>query len=241
MVIGVALVEPRHHFNVGYVARIMKNFGLTNMFTINASFNKEEAVKFATHGKDILASAQSISLKQLRENFDILIGTTALCATSRLNIVRDSISPTQLSDIIRKSANRKNFCIILGREASGLVNSELEICDLIVIINTKTMYTTMNISHALAILLYEISKNQNEILIPERRRNKKLASKQELDLLVYYVSKLALVSNYDKHKEPMLRLAIRRVLARALPTSKETMLLVSLVRKSLLKIGRESR
>ncbi|HYZ50168.1 MAG TPA: RNA methyltransferase [Nitrososphaeraceae archaeon] len=241
MVIGVALVEPHYEYNVGYVARIMKNFGFTDMFLIDPKFNEEEAIRFATHGKDVLSSATIVSLKELRNKFDILIGTTALPAKSRLNVVRNFISPTQLSNLIRQSENKIDFCIVLGRESSGLLNLEMEICDLVVIIDTKTEYKTMNISHALAILLYELSKRRKHIGKFHSVTNKDLATRQELDLLIYYVNRLANITGYDKHKLGMLNVSARRLLARALPKSKEVMLMVSLLRGAVLTITREDK
>ena len=241
MVIGVALMEPHYEYNVGYVARIMKNFGFTDMFLINPKYNKKEAIRFATHGKDVLASATIISLEELRKKFDVLIGTTALYASSRLNIVRDSISPIQLSNLIRQSESKIDFCIVLGRESSGLLNVEMELCDLVVIIDTKTEYKTMNISHALAILLYEVSKMRKQTDKFHSVTNKELASRQELDLMIYYVNRLANVTGYDKHKLGMLNVSARRLLARALPKSKEVMLIVSLLRRAILTITREDK
>jgi TrmH family RNA methyltransferase len=241
MVIGVALMEPHYEYNVGYVARIMKNFGFTDMFLINPKFNEEEAVRFATHGKDVLKSATTLSLKELRKKFDVLIGTTALYASSRLNIVRDSINPIQLSNIIGLSENKIDFCIVLGREASGLLNVEIEMCDLVVIIDTKTEYKTMNISHALAILLYEVSKRQKQSRRSHSITNNKLATRQELDLMICYVNRLAKVTGYDNHKLGMLNVSVRRLLARALPKSKEVMLMVSLLRRAILTITREHK
>jgi tRNA/rRNA methyltransferase len=239
MVIAVAFIEPQYEINVGYVARIMKNFGFEQMYITNPRFNEEDAARFSTHGKDILASAKIVTLKQLRKTFDVLVGTTALSAYSRLNVLRDSISAVQLSEIIKETENEKDFCLVIGRETSGLNNRELEICDLVVVIDTKSEYKTMNISHALAILLYEISKIRSEIPLKKNKRNKELATRQEMDLLINYVNKVADRFGYDKHKQPMLNSAVQRLLARGTPTSKETMLLISLFRKSLLAIERE--
>src|SRR5919197_1168946 len=238
MGIVVALVEPQYEINVGYVARIMKNFGYNQMYIINPHFNKEEAARFSTHGKDVLTSAKIITLKQLRKRFDVLVGTTAIYAYSRLNIHRDSINAVQLSEIIKEAQRQKDFCIVLGRETSGLNNKELEMCDLVVIIDTKTKYQTMNLSHALAILLYEISKILPETPLKVGRRNKTLATRQEMDLLINYVNEVANEFGYDKHKKHMLNLAVQRLLAKGLPTSKEVMLLISLLRKSLISIQR---
>ena len=241
MGIAVALVEPQYETNVGYIARIMKNFGYKQLYVINPSFDKEKAAKFATHGKDILASTKISTFKELREKFDVLVGTTALSAYSRLNVLRDSINAVQLSEIIKETESEKDFCLVIGRETSGLNNKELEICDLVVVIDTKSEYKTMNISHALAILLYEISKIRPEILLKKNKRNKELATRQEMDLLINYVNKVADRFGYDKHKQPMLNLAVQRLLARGIPTSKEIMLLISLFRKSLATIEREKR
>jgi TrmH family RNA methyltransferase len=239
MVIAVAFIEPQYEINVGYVARIMKNFGFEQMYITNPRFNEEDAARFSTHGKDILASAKIVTLKELRKTFDVLVGTTALSAYSRLNVLRDSISAVQLSEIIKETESEKDFCLVIGRETSGLNNRELEICDLFVVIDTKSEYKTMNISHALAILLYEISKIRSEIPLKKNKRNKELATRQEMDLLINYVNKVADRFGYDKHKQPMLNSAVQRLLARGTPTSKETMLLISLFRKSLLAIERE--
>jgi tRNA/rRNA methyltransferase len=242
MNIAVALVEPQYETNVGYIARIMKNFGYKQLYVINPSFEKEKAARFATHGKDILASTKISTLKELREKFDVLVGTTALSAYSRLNILRNSINVVSLSEIIKNVGIEKDFCIVLGRESSGLNNRECEMCDLVVTIDTKTDYRTMNISHALAILLYEISKNLPEFTLKNdnvRRRSKTLATRQEMNLLINYVNKVADKCGYDKHKRPMLNSAVRRLLAKGIPTSKEVMLLVSLFRKSVLTIERQ--
>ena len=243
MSITIALVEPQYGINVGYVARIMKNFGYKDLYIINPHVDKEEAARFATHGNDILASAKITTLKQLREKFDILVGTTALYAYNRLNILRDSMSVVQLSKIIKDVEREKDFCIVLGRESSGLNNKELEMCDLIVVIDTKTEYRTLNISHALAILLYEISKSLPEPPLKKSKRSKTLATKEEIDLLINYVNEIANHCGYNSHKQPMLNSAVQRLLARGTPTSKEVMLLISLLRKSLItiKITKTSR
>jgi len=244
MSIVVALVEPQYETNVGYVARIMKNFGYNQLYIINPSFDKEKAAIFATHGKDILVSSKISTLGELRKKFDVLVGTTALPAYSRLNIFRNSITVVRLSEIIKDVGVEKDFCIVLGRESSGLNNRECEMCDLIVTIDTKTDYKTMNISHALAILLYEISKSLPELTSSDDkkmmmiRRSNALATKQEIDLLINYVKEVATTCGYDEHKRPMLDSAVQRILARAVPTSKEVMLLVSLFRKSALIIKR---
>jgi tRNA/rRNA methyltransferase len=238
MTIAVTLIEPQYPVNVGHIARLMKNFGLKSLYFVRPHFDKTEAAKYSTHGNDILIAAKSVTLSQLRKKFDVLIGTTAIPASSRLNILRGSINAEQLAKIIYDSST-KDFCILLGRESSGLNNKELKLCNLVVTIDTKTNYRTMNVAHALAILLYEISKlRSSEPLVKKSKKKVELASRKDIDLLLHYVSKLADAGNYDLHKKPLLEAAVNKVLAKSVPTTKDIMLLVSLLRKSHLAIER---
>ncbi len=240
MVVAVALVEPQYYINVGHVARVMKNFGLKRLYFVKPHFDRAEAVKYSTHGKDVLTAAETKTLKQLSKKFDILIGTTAIRATSRLNVLREAIGAEQMARIVHDGEG-KDFCIMLGRESSGLNNEELALCDLVVIIDTKTKYRTMNIAHALAILLYEISRLQPELPVKKSKKKIDLASKKDIELMLQYVRKVADAGNYDLHKKPLLEAAVKKILAKSMPTAKEVMLLVSMLRRSLLAIERKKK
>jgi tRNA/rRNA methyltransferase len=237
VVVAIALVEPQYHVNVGHVARLMKNFGLKKLYFVKPHFDRLEAVKYSTHGKDVLAAATTTTLKQLRKKFDVLVGTSAIRATSRLNVLRQAIDVEQMARIIHDGSG-KDFCIVLGRESSGLNNRELALCDLVVIVDTKTKYRTMNIAHALAILLYEISRLKPELPVKKSKKKIDLASQQDIDILLQYIRRVADAGNFDMHKKPLLEAAVKKMLAKSVPTVKEVMLLVSLLRRSLLAIER---
>jgi tRNA/rRNA methyltransferase len=238
VVVAVALIEPQYHVNVGHVARLMNNFGLKKLYFVKPHFDRAEAAKYSTHGKDVLAAAKTTTLKQLRKKFDMLIGTSAIRATSRLNVLREAICAEQMARIIHDGGG-KDFCIVLGRESSGLNNEELAMCDLVAIVDTKTKYRTMNIAHALAIMLYEISRLKPEPPVKKSKKRIDLASQQDIDLLLQYVHKVADAGNYDLHKKPLLEAAVKKMLAKSVPTAKDVMLLVSLLRRSLLAIERK--
>jgi len=229
MKISIALVEPKLAINVGYIARLMKNFGLKELLLIKPKFNVSRARIFAMRGRYILDKGKVIIFKDLRK-FDLLIGTTAIRGKSRLNIIRDSITPEELVGLVQKNSKT---CIVLGRESTGLTNRELNYCDIVVNIDTLTDYKTLNISHAMAIILYEI--------LAKGMSQKTTASKNERELLMTYVLALARKSDYPKHKEELLLTALKRVLSSSSPTSKEVMLLVSLMRDATLTIARSSK
>lgn len=229
MNISIVLVEPEHEVNVGHIARLMKNFGLSELLLINPKFDLDKAKVFATHGKDLLEKAKQIKFNDLKR-FDLLIGTTAIPASSRLNLVRDSIDPEHLARILTNK--NSNFCLVLGREATGLTNEELAKCDIVVNIDTPTHYKTLNISHALAILLYEIfSRNKS--------KKRGLTTSKEMQLVIKYALSLAKSSGVRKHKITMLEVAMKRMMSRSMLTSKEAMLLVTLLRSAILAIERK--
>lgn len=240
--VAVALVEPQYHVNVGHVARLMKNFGHSKLYLIKPSFDAAEAARYATHGKNVLAAAKVTTLKQLRKRHNVIIGTTAIRASSRLNVLRESVSPQQVAQIIDAGPG-KSFCIVLGRESSGMTNSELALCDLICTISTRTNYATMNIAHALAIVLYEISKLDQAHDSTARPAKKRIspASQRDINILLQYLDRVSRASNYDEHKRPLLAIAVKKMLAKSAPAEKDVMLLVSLFRKSWLAINRKQK
>src|SRR5687768_12032151 len=104
------MVEPQYHVNVGHVARLMKNFGLSDLYFTSPRFDAEEAIRYAMHGSDILAGSRTVDFGALKKKFDFIIGTTAIGATSNLNVLRESVSADQLAEIINKGRG-KSFCI----------------------------------------------------------------------------------------------------------------------------------
>jgi tRNA/rRNA methyltransferase len=238
MPLEIVIVEPRLYINVGHIARVMKNFGVVKLSLVDPSYDTKKARRFAMHGYDILDSATITDLDKLRQNSKLLVGTTALKGSTRRNVLRNTISLIQLADLI-SSLPKEKVCIVLGREASGLKNRELEMCDLVMAIETGTQYRTMNISHALAIILYELTKQGLQNLTNTiTDKNPIIASRSETDLLTTYISNAAELARYGKHKKHMLDSAVKRLVAKSNPSSKEVMLMVSLFRKCILQMER---
>ncbi len=209
----------------------MKNFGLRELLLVDPRFDHAKAKVFATHGKDVLDKAKRIRFNEL-EKFDLLIGTTAISATDRSNVVRISVAPQDLARIV--GARNSTSCLVLGREATGLTNEELKKCDIVVNIDTPTQYKTLNISHALAVILYSMSNTKG---IRQQRRT---ISKNERKLLTQYAMELAKTAGLRRHKAEMLQVTLKRMFGRSTLTSKEAMLIVTLFRAALLTIKRKT-
>ena len=85
-------------------------------------------------------------------DIDFIVGSTGMPGGS-YSLSRIPINPNELGS--KLDSNRK-IAILFGREGDGLNNKEIDLCDMIVSIPTDTNYPIMNITHAAAIIFYEI-------------------------------------------------------------------------------------
>ena len=74
------------------------------------------------------------------------------------------MTPRELSKVLAQQAGTVGT--VFGREGTGLNNHELSLCDAIVTIPASKAYQTLNLSHAAAIIFYELFK----LRIKGRRR-----------------------------------------------------------------------
>jgi len=161
--ISIILVKPEKPRNIGQVARAMKNFGFVNLRLVSPpAGNMREAYENAVDAKDIIDSRVVVNnILDAAKDLNILIGTTSR-ETER------PLSPWELVDFIMKNPTLK-YGILFGTEFRGLSNEELAHCHKVVSIPTSEIYPSMNLSHAVAIICYEIKKgiiaNSHEIYI----------------------------------------------------------------------------
>ena len=157
--VSVILIEPQEPGNIGAVARAMANFGLKSLVLISPACDhlSEDARRRAVHAGKILENAKAADFSYLKK-FDYLVGATSVMGTD-YNIPR---SPVQPSEFAERMPKNKRAGLLFGRESSGLTNKEIEMCDFVVTIPTSRKYAAMNISHAAAILFYELFKGKGE-------------------------------------------------------------------------------
>ncbi|MBN1544787.1 TrmJ/YjtD family RNA methyltransferase [Candidatus Woesearchaeota archaeon] len=156
--IYVIMLEPVTSGNVGAVARVMRNFGFTKLVLINPHCDHRgaEARNRAKHAQKILEEAEVTDFFVV-DDYDYLIATTAKLGTD-YNIPRSPLKPDEFARKIRGIDPSKKIGLVIGRETHGLFNEEIAKCDFIVTIPSDPQYPTLNISHSVAILLYELHK-----------------------------------------------------------------------------------
>ena len=240
--LAVAVIEPEFDLNLGYVARTMANFGMRKLFIISSrKFDKiklEEASRYASHGHKIIEEMKVIeSMSLLRERFSTLIGTTAIQATRKSNIARRTLDLDYFASkfALRKTGHEDSICIVLGRDTTGMTNSELKKCDYNITIRTGSEYNTLNISHAAAIIFYALSKS---LKFRGRARTASTSYRREKDIAVTLFERLAADAEFHSFKSKLLSQTLTNLFNRSEPTLKEIYLLMGLANKASSKIRR---
>jgi tRNA/rRNA methyltransferase len=217
--LAVAMMAPRYSANIGYVARVMKNFGLSHLLIVDRQRIGRIAEMYASHASDIVRNSERVGLDDLFEMFDFVIGTTAISNVGR-NVVRNALSPEQLAAL---SFDFQTAVILLGRDTTGLKNDELKRCDVVVSIRTGTSYSSMNISHALAILLYILKQKKFGL---KKRSRRKLR-----DIALGYVTRLAERSDVQEHKRGRVVILFKKMLTESSINDRQVATLIGLLRK----------
>ena len=225
--ISICLIEPQYPINLGYVARIMKNFGFHNLLVVNSQVNIEEARPFASHAVDLLENIKNIEFDDLN-NFDTLIATTAITSHRGLS-PRQSIDVSDIRSSIKDLG--KKICIIFGRDTTGLTNKEMQSIDFIINIPTSSEYPTLNISHALSIVLYELTNYE----LVERD----IATKHEVNRTVEAYSDIVKTLNLPSHKINLVETSFFNILKRSKPSPRENSILLGLAQKIKLHLEKK--
>ena len=221
--ITVVLVEPENEGNVGAVARAMANFDFKDLLLINPKCDHLSSVSIsrAKHAKDILKRAKVKDFSYL-ENYDYLIGTTAKTGTD-YNVPRSPLTPEELS---KKIVTKNKIAIIFGRESDGLTNKEILNCDFVVKIPAADRYSTLNLSHSVSIILYELYKKK------DRSDKSEPASRKEKEVLSNEIGSVINKIRFStKDKKETQEKVWKRVIGKSMMTKREAFALIGFFKK----------
>jgi len=219
------LVEPSFEESIGFVARAMKNFGLSNLHLVNPKTVLGPSGRMrGGHAQDVLDSiVEHSSLQDALEGLHLSIGTTADRSYTASNLVRKPMTPRALGHVLRKQSG--SVGIVFGREGTGLTNVELGHCDATLTIPAVSEYQTLNLSHAAAIVFYELHVAAGESSMDV------LASERVKKTILGFLSDSALRSGIEEHDRALLTRAFRNVLGRSAIRQREGSLLVEVLRR----------
>lgn len=155
--ISIVLVEPQGPINVGSVCRCMMNFGFSDLRLVNpcSEYRSLDARRMALKAESILHQAPVFStLQQALADCHLAFGTTRRFGKYR----EDFLNPEQSAAHALSQLPSSRVAFVFGREDRGLHTSELDLCQFFVTIPTDGAYASMNLSHAVALFLYELRK-----------------------------------------------------------------------------------
>lgn len=151
--IRIVLVQPAGALNVGSIARIMKNMGLTRLVLVNprCDINDEDARIMAVHAVDVLENAIiADSLPQALAGCQRAIATTVRSRSVPINLEPPAtVLPWLLAPKVESA-------LMFGAEDRGLSNDELKYAQKFVCIQSNPDYPSLNLAQAVAICAYEL-------------------------------------------------------------------------------------
>ncbi|TWU70218.1 RNA methyltransferase [Shewanella algae] len=157
MKLSFVLVSPARAANVGAAARAIKTQGFSELIVVNSQAHREEEAAWVACGaEDILANIREVaSLDELREEFELMVATTARERGSP----RHYLSPADLGEQLSHQQEQvKRTAIVFGCEASGLSNADLAICDLLSYVPLATEYPSLNLAQAVMVYSYALGQ-----------------------------------------------------------------------------------
>ncbi len=153
MVIPVLVCHQlRSADNLGSIARVMANFGLTELILSDPRTHDFRGVERlgvkADHVLERFSVAQS--LEEALSTVVYAVGTTSRTALKRFT----ALSPEEGVERLATHAARGRVALVLGGEKRGLSDDELSLCHDALAIPTDDAQPSMNVSHAAAVLTY---------------------------------------------------------------------------------------
>tara|TARA_B100000700_G_scaffold330914_1_gene459973 strand:+ start:2803 stop:3486 length:684 start_codon:yes stop_codon:yes gene_type:complete len=198
---------------VGSIARLCANFDISELRLVNPKCNidNELAIKMSMKGKQFLYTAKQYS--SLHEAVADCKKIVTTCGRKDHNYEIPLVSPNDALKWLLNS-QQPQVAIVFGREDRGLDNQELGLSNKVISIDTGSKYQSLNLSHAVSIVLYELKrvreKSSNKTII---LTGKNLANQSEINDFIDDARKLLLEIGFlHEHTSQARMRKIRRML-----------------------------
>jgi tRNA/rRNA methyltransferase len=226
---GFILVKPQLGENIGACARSMKNFGFNKLHIVEPKINfpNQKAKATSVGAYDIISKTKVFNnIEDAISKFNLIVSLSA----RRRDINKRHISLKDFQKIISKKKNI-NIGLMLGPEASGLSNKDLSFSNYILQIPTSTKFKSLNLSHSLTIICYEIFKLTNEKSITKNSFKIKMSSKSKISSVMKHLINLLEKKDFfiPIEKKHSMLLNINNLIYRLEPNDKELRILASII------------
>jgi tRNA/rRNA methyltransferase len=228
--ISIVLYKPKYAGNIGSVARAAKNMGISNIIVVGKTeFDREEMQQRSTHlATDVLDQIQYFErIDEALGEFNYIVGTTARLGKAR----GPFIAPRAAAQDIASISQKNKVALLFGPEDTGLANEELCLCHAVVSIPTSREFTSLNLSHAVMVLCYEIFIASSAVTAV-RGASPKLALSSELEGMYGQIKTLLADIEFLNPENPdYWMMHLRRFFGRASLLSREVKILRGICRQ----------
>ena len=226
---GFILIKPQLGENIGACARSMKNFGFSklNIVSPKFAFPNHKTKTTSVGAYDIINKAKVYkNTNDAISEFDLVVSLSA----RKRDINKRHISIQDFCKIIKKKSKSK-FGLMFGPEASGLTNKDISLSNFILTIPTSKKFKSLNLSHSVTIICYEIFKILNLRKFNNKRGGLKISTKLKLSLVVNHLINLLDAKNFflPEEKKQAMILNINNLIYRLEPNDKELRILSSII------------
>jgi TrmH family RNA methyltransferase len=225
--IVVVLHEPQELVNVAHVVRAMKNFAVATelRLVVPREFDLWRIEGIAHRSADVLEhTARFETLDAALADCVHVAGFTARERTAKHTVQR----PRDAAPALLEAAEAGPVALLYGREDKGLPNDALDRCHTLVTIPTSPAYPSLNLAHAVMLMLYELAlaRGDGARAFKPPRRAAPPATAEELERFFTDAERaLHAVGFFRSHVvAPVLR-TLRDLTHRAAPDQREARLL----------------
>jgi len=174
---GFILVKPQIGENIGASARSLKNFGFSklNIVSPKQAWPNSKAKATSVGAYNIIKKAKIYKkTSEAINEFNIVFSLSA----RKRDINKKHISINKFLEILKLNPDLK-YGFMFGPEASGLSNEDLSYSNYVLQIPTSKKFKSLNLSHSLTIICYEIFKLFNERKIKKKIKKYKIFFKKK--------------------------------------------------------------
>ncbi len=226
---GFILVKPQLGENIGACARSLKNFGFSKLNIVSPKqiWPNIKAKVTSVGAYDIIKKTKIFNnTHKAIGNYDIVISLSA----RKRDINKKHISINQFLKIIKSKKNTK-FGLMFGPEASGLSNEDLSLSNYVLQIPTSKKFKSLNLSHSLTVICYEIFKLINFKKFEKSSKNIKITSKNKISSFLDHLEKLLDKKGFfvPSEKKHSMIMNINNLFYRFEPNDKELRVLASII------------
>ena len=215
--VRIVLVNTSHAGNIGSVARAMKTMGMSQLYLVDPVENPVgEARARASGAVDVLESAVIVdTLEEAVADCALVVGASARLRSIPWPVVDPKDCATQVIEMVNNQ--QQQVALVMGREKSGLSNTELERCNLLVNIPANPDYSSLNLAAATQVLAYEVRMAMlaSEGKSVKSEQDSPLATANELEgMYEHFQTALTDIGFLDPQAPKQLMRRIRRLFNR---------------------------